>query len=245
MYSNRAELSLSVIVPAFNEADCLPPLVDSLLETLQPLDQQFEIILVDDASTDRTADVIRELCKNHPEVHGVHHRINSGQSAAVMSGAHVARGRLLVTLDADLQNPPSEIPLLLANLTPETAAVCGVRINRNDRAVRRISSKVANVIRDLITGVQVQDAGCGLRLIRRSAMQELPVFNGLHRFIPTILRLQGFTVKEIPVAHNSRLAGMSKYGIGNRLWRGLADCFAMRWYAHRVIYPQRTGTFHE
>ena len=240
MCPGNCELNLSVIAPAYNEADCLPALVESLVQTLRPLDQQFEIILVDDASTDTTAAVIANLCKNYPEVRGIRHRINSGQSAAVATGMHAARGRLLVTMDADMQNPPSEIPRLLAQLTPETDAVCGVRSKRNDPAIRRISSKIANGFRNRITGVPVIDAGCGMRLMRRNAVQELPVFNGLHRFITTILKLQGFTVKEVSIAHSPRLAGLSKYGIGNRLWRGIADCFAMRWYARRVVSPVRS-----
>lgn len=241
MCTSSNELNLSIIAPAFNEAGCLTALVDALLLTLRPLEQCFEIILVDDASTDDTAAVIELLCKKHPEVRGIRHRINSGQSAAVVSGMRAARGRLLVTLDADMQNPPSEIPRLLARLTPETDAVCGVRSKRNDPAVRRISSKIANGFRNRITGVPVEDAGCGMRLMRRSAVQELPVFNGLHRFITTILKLQGFTVKEVPIAHSPRLAGLSKYGISNRLWRGIADCYAMRWYARRVVSPVRTA----
>lgn len=240
MRPSDCELNLSVIAPAYNEADCLPALVESLVQTLRPLDQQFEIILVDDASTDTTAAVIANLCKNYQEVRGIRHRLNSGQSAAVASGMHAARGRLLVTMDADMQNPPSEIPRLLAQLTPETDAVCGVRSKRNDPAIRRISSRIANDFRNRITGVPVMDAGCGMRLMRRNAVQELPVFNGLHRFITTILKLQGFNVKEVSIAHSPRLAGLSKYGIGNRLWRGIVDCFAMRWYARRVVSPVRS-----
>lgn len=239
------ELCLSIIAPAFNEADCLPALVEALVQTLRPLEQQFEVILVDDASTDNTVAVIESLRKKYPEVRCIRHRINSGQSAAVVSGFHAANGRLLVTLDADMQNPPSEIPHLLAQLTPETDAICGVRSERNDPAVRRISSKIANDFRNWITGIPVKDAGCGMRLIRRNAVQELPVFNGLHRFITTILKLQGFTVKEVPIAHNPRLAGLSKYGIHNRLWRGIIDCFAMRWYACRVIHSNRNDFLYE
>ncbi len=234
------ELDLSVIAPAFNEADCLPALVESTIQILRPLGQCFEIILVNDASTDDTAAVIERLCKTYPEVRGVRHLFNCGQSAAVVSGMRAARGRLLITLDADMQNPPSEIPNMLAQLTPETDAVCGVRSKRNDPAIRRVSSKIANGFRNWITGVPVKDAGCGMRLMRRSAMQDLPVFNGLHRFTITILKLQGFSVKEVTIAHRKRLAGRSKYGISNRLWRGIADCLAMRWYARRVIQSKRT-----
>lgn len=239
MRSEHDELSLSVIIPAFNEADCLPSLVESIIETLRPMGLGFEIILVDDASTDRTSEVIQKLCQQFPEARGVCHYTNSGQSAAVVSGMHIARGCLVATLDADMQNPPSEIARLLAHLTSDVDAICGVRIKRQDSMIRKISSKTANGFRNQITGVTVTDAGCGMRLMRRSAIKELPVFNGLHRFIPTILKLQGFSVKEIPIEHSPRLAGQSKYGIGNRLFRGIADCFAMRWYARRAIPARR------
>ncbi|HCF94549.1 MAG TPA: glycosyltransferase [Verrucomicrobia bacterium] len=234
------EFYLSVIVPACNEADCLPALVEALLRTLHPLHRQFEIILVDDASTDSTAAVIHQLHSQYPEVVGLFHKANHGQSAAIVSALHIAQGHIVVTMDADMQNPPEEIPRLLAHLTPGTDAVCGVRLHRNDPAIRRFASVVANRFRNLVTGVPVEDAGCGLRVILRSATTELPVFNGLHRFMTTILKLQGFRVKEVPIAHQPRLAGASKYGINDRLWRGIADCIAMRWYARRVI-PVRRG----
>ena len=239
MRISQLDPQISVIVPAFNEAGCLPVLTREIREALLPLRQPFEIILVDDASTDNTASVIGILCERFPEVRGMFHRTNSGQSAAVISGFHAARGPLLVTLDADLQNPPSEIPKLMTHLTSGIDAVCGVRRVRNDTPLKQLSSKIANRFRNTITGIQVTDAGCGMRLIRRSAITELPVFNGQHRFIPTLLKLQGFSVVETPIDHNPRLAGESKYGIGNRLWRGIADCFAMRWYARRVIDPRR------
>lgn len=233
---------LSVIVPAFNETDCLPALTEAIRSALLPLRQEFEIILVDDASIDDTASVIRRLAGRHPEVRGVFHRNNCGQSAAVVSGFHAARGALLITLDADMQNPPSEIPKLMTHLTVDIDAVCGIREKRSDSATKRLSSKVANRFRNTITGVPVTDAGCGMRLIRRSAVQELPAFNGLHRFIPTILKLQGFSVVETPIEHCARLAGESKYGISNRMWRGIADCFAIRWYARRVFSTERIAS---
>lgn len=233
---------ISVIAPAFNEQDCLPLLVRAIHDSMQAAGFRFEILLVDDASTDDTPAVIRRLMTEYPEVRQVTHRINCGQSAAIASGFREARGNIMVTLDADMQNPPSEIPRLLTELTPETDAVCGVRRKRNDTFIRRISSRVANFSRDWITGVPVKDAGCGLRVIRRNALLELPVFNGLHRFLTTILILQGFNVKEVEITHAARPAGKSKYGVHNRLWRGLLDCFAIRWYAWRAIPAKRCQT---
>lgn len=233
------EVEVSVIAPAFNEQDCLPLLVRAIYEALEPAGRRFEILLVDDASTDNTAEVIRTLAAKYPAVRPVTHRFNCGQSAAIAAGFRAARGTVVVTLDADMQNPPSEIPRMLTELTPETDAVCGVRRKRNDRFIRRLSSRIANSSRDWITGVPVRDAGCGFRVIRKAALHEVPVFNGLHRFLTTILKLQGFMVKEVEIAHAPRPAGKSKYGIHNRLWRGIADCFAMRWYARRVVSPKR------
>jgi glycosyltransferase involved in cell wall biosynthesis len=235
----RGIAEISVIAPAFNEQDCLPLLVRAIHDAMQPTGLRFEILLVDDASTDDTGRVIRQLMTEYPEVRLVSHRFNCGQSAAIVSGFREAGGNILITLDADMQNPPSEIPRLLTELTPETDAVCGVRRKRNDSSIRRISSRVANISRDWITGVPVRDAGCGFRVIRRNALQEVPVFNGLHRFLTTILKLQGFSVKEVEIAHAARPAGKSKYGVHNRLWRGLVDCFAIRWYALRVVSAKR------
>lgn len=239
MREEQPAIELSVIAPAFNEEECLPLLVRAILDALNPLNRRFEILLVDDASTDRTAEVVRKLAGENPAVRPVMHRINCGQSAAVASGFRAARGNILITLDADMQNPPSEIPRLLEHLTPGTDAVCGIRRKRNDRFIRRLSSRIANSSRNLITGVPVVDAGCGLRVVRREALDEIPVFNGMHRFLTTILKLQGFAVKEVDIAHVPRPAGKSKYGIHNRLWRGIADCFAMRWYAGRIIPARR------
>ena len=233
------EVEVSIIAPAYNEQDCLPLLVQAIYEALEPAGCRFEILLVNDASTDNTAEVIRKLTEKYPAVRAVTHCFNCGQSAAVASGFRAARGNVVVTLDADMQNPPSEIPRLLTELTPETDAVCGVRRKRNDHFVRRLSSRVANNTRDWITGVPVKDAGCGFRVIRKDALREVPVFNGMHRFLTTILKLQGHAVKEVEIAHASRPAGKSKYGIHNRLWRGIADCFAMRWYAKRVVSAKR------
>lgn len=237
---SEAPCEISVIAPACNEEGCLPRLVEEVEKALQPTGRSYEIILVDDGSKDRTADVIRELAKNNPHVRGFFHAFNCGQSAALATGFRNARGAIFVTLDADLQNPPFEIPRLLNLMVDGVDAVCGVRTKRNDTPIRRVASKLANGYRDKITGVPVRDAGCNFRLMRREAVSELMVFNGMHRFITTMLKLQKLTVIEEEIAHESRLAGLSKYGIGNRLWRGIEDCRAMRWYRKRCFPLHRT-----
>jgi dolichol-phosphate mannosyltransferase len=230
---------VSVVLPVFNEAESLPPLLDEIAAALRGNGRSFEIIAVDDASMDGSVAVLNELRGRHPELRVLRHRRNCGQSAAFAAGFAHARGEVVVTLDADGQNDPADIPALLAAMRPGVDCVTGVRTRRQDTLVKRASSRVANAYRNWITGDRVTDAGCTFRAVRRAALREVPVFNGLHRFLPTILRRQGFTVAELPVNHRPRTRGVSKYGVGNRLWRGLRDCFAMRWYAARAIPADR------
>jgi dolichol-phosphate mannosyltransferase len=141
---------------------------------------------------------------------------------------------IVITLDADLQNDPEDIPLLLEGLEGADAA-CGVRTRRQDTWVRRTSSRIANRVRDRITGDHVTDTGCSLKAYRAEYLRRLKLYSGMHRFLPTLLRLEGARVVEIPVRHHPRLAGRSKYGIGNRAWAGLRDCFAVRWMRDRHL----------
>jgi dolichol-phosphate mannosyltransferase len=231
---------LSVVIPAYNEEENLIPLAEEVIAALSFLPGGFELILVDDASTDSTARVIEQF--RHPQVRGVFHRINCGQSAAVASGFQAARGEFVATLDGDGQNDPADLPAMLEQLLKNGVdCLTGVRTKRQDNFIRRFSSKVANAFRNWITGDQVSDSGCGIRVVRRSALREIPVFNGMHRFMPTLLRGQGFSVEETTVNHRERLRGTSKYGVHNRLWRGLRDCFGIRWYVKRAVRSDRLG----
>jgi dolichol-phosphate mannosyltransferase len=236
---NASTPAVSVVLPVFNERDNLGPVLAEISTTLHKAGHTFEILAVDDASTDDSAAVLQMLRSFHPELRILRHRRNCGQSAAFAAGFARARGDVVVMLDADGQNDPHDIPALLHALRPGVDCVTGVRRKRQDSAVKRFSSRIANAYRNWITGDQVTDAGCTFRAVRRTALRELPVFNGLHRFLPTILRRQGFTVIELPVNHRPRTRGVSKYGVGNRLWRGIRDCFAMRWYAARAIPADR------
>ena len=229
---------LSVVVPAYNEEENVIPLAEEIIAALSNLPGGFELILVDDASTDSTTRIIREF--QHANVRAVFHRINCGQSAAVGSGFHAARGEWVATLDGDGQNDPADLPAMLEKAIKEGVdCVTGVRAKRLDTFIRRFSSKTANGFRNWITGDQVSDSGCGIRVVRRAALHEIPVFNGMHRFLPTLLRGQGFTVKETHVNHRERLRGTSKYGVHNRLWRGIRDCFGIRWYLKRAVRSDR------
>lgn len=236
--SSSAAPTLSVVIPAFNEADNVIPLVEEVIAALVGIDGGFEVLVVDDASTDGTADVLRGM--RHGGLRPVFHRFNCGQSAAVASGFRAARGHWVATLDGDGQNDPADLPEMLQRALSEGAdCVTGVRRRRQDNFVRRISSRVANRFRDWITGDRVTDSGCGVRVVRRTALAEVPVFNGMHRFLPTLLRGQGFSVIEHEVNHRERRAGVSKYGVGNRLWRGIRDCFGVRWYLRRAVRAER------
>lgn len=236
--ADENRVRLSVVVPAFNEQDNIVPLTEEIIAALAALEGGFEVILIDDASTDATAATIAGF--NHPCVRGVFHRVNCGQSAAVAAGFQAARGEWVATLDGDGQNDPADLPAMLAQARQESVdCVTGVRKKRKDNFIRRFSSRVANGFRNWITGDQISDSGCGIRVARRAALREVPVFNGMHRFLPTLLRGQGYVVAERQVNHRERTRGVSKYGVHNRLWRGIRDCFGIRWYLKRAVRSDR------
>lgn len=233
---------LSVIVPVYNEADNIGPLAEEINDTLSAAAICFEIIFVDDASTDGSKVLLETM--NSSRIRAVFHRINCGQSAAVASGFHAASGTWIATLDGDGQNDPADLPRMLERAISEKVdCVTGVRGQRQDNRIRKISSKVANGFRNLITGDQVSDSGCGIRVVCRDALKEIFIFNGMHRFLPTLLRAQGYKVIEHQVNHRERLQGVSKYGVSNRLWRGIRDCFGVRWYTRRAIVSRRVERF--
>ena len=236
----QKEPSYSVILPVYNEAGNLARLIDEINTAIAPsAGERYEIIAVDDCSTDDSLNQLRQIEANNPRLRIITHRMNCGQSAALVSGLRAARGDIIITMDADGQNDPADIPALLDVLAPDVDAVCGVRRKRLDTTVRRISSRVANGFRNAVTGDKLADAGCGFRAMRRNVIVELPAFNGIHRFLPTVLRYQGFRVIEVPIGHRPRTWGQSKYGIGNRMVRGMVDCLAMRWWKRRVICARR------
>jgi dolichol-phosphate mannosyltransferase len=233
------KLDITVVIPVFNEEENLAPLWDELVLHLDKTGKKWEVLFIDDASTDSSPRLLDQMAAEDSRVRVIHHKINSGESAGQATGFRFAKGDLVITMDADQQNDPADIPAMLEALTPQIDCVCGVRRIRQDDWVRRFSSRTANRFRNTITGDRISDAGCTYRVIRRSAVQEVPVFNGMHRFLPTLLRAQGYQVVELLVNHRPRVKGVSKYGVGNRLWRGIRDCFAMRWYQRRVISGKR------
>lgn len=235
---NPGEILISVVIPVFNEEGNVKPLAEEVAAALANVDGQWELIYVDDRSTDSTREAIRAI--DIPQVRAVHHSINSGQSAAVATGFQSARGTWVATLDGDCQNDPADLPQMLRRAIAEDVdCVTGVRRKRRDTWLKKISSKVANGFRNWITGDDVTDSGCGIRVVKREALREIPVFNGMHRFFPTLLRAQGGSVAEHTVNHRERSTGVSKYGLHNRLWRGIRDCFGIRWYLKRAVPSRR------
>jgi dolichol-phosphate mannosyltransferase len=237
----NSDVYLSIVIPVFNEEDNLGPLVKEIESVMEKVGRKFEIIFVDDRSTDRSFEVLKELKKTRPFIRIIPHLINSGESAGEATGFANANGEIIITMDADQQNDPADIPALLDALKYDIAAVCGVRRRRRDTIVKRISSRTANAFRNLMTGDRIVDAGCTYRAIRKSTLWQIQSFNGMHRFLPTLLRFQGYKVIEMLVNDRPRTRGKSKYGIGNRMWRGIMDCFAMRWMKKRALRGDRVG----
>jgi dolichol-phosphate mannosyltransferase len=225
---------LSVVLPVHDEAPSLPLLHEELARVLADLGAAAEIIVVDDGSTDGSAEVARRLGVTDRRVRLVRLRRRAGLTAALDAGFGAARGEVIVTLDADLQNDPRDLPRLLSALE-QADAVIGWRSTRRDPWLRRASSRVANGIRNLVTGERVRDSACGLRAIRRRCLDDLPRFHGGHRFLSTLLRAAGHRVVEVPVHHRPRRFGRSHFGIRNRALVAFQDLLAVRWLVARGL----------
>jgi len=227
-------LDLSIVIPIYNERENLVPLEEKLNETLTKLNLDYEIILVDDGSQDGSCELIRKLQKHNRHLRLIRFTANFGQSAAFMAGFRTALGRIIVTMDADLQNDPADIPLLLEKIG-EFDVVCGWRHERNDPWIKKVSSKIANAVRNRLSQETIADTGCSLKAFRRECFAPLVLFNGMHRFFPTLMKMEGFTVNEVKVRHHSRLHGQSKYNIRNRLWSSWNDLLGVRWLKKRRL----------
>ena len=227
-------VALSVVIPLYNEADCLDELWSRLDPVLRSLGDSWETIFIDDGSTDESPTRLRRLRRESSSIRILTLATNRGQSAALDAGFRAARGRWILTLDADLQNPPEQIPRLIA-AREEADMVFGQRESRKDNWLRRASSSVGNAVRNAVTGHFVHDTGCSLKLFRRAAILRIPAFDGMHRFLPTLFVFHGFRVREVQVSHEARAGGDSKYGIRGRSLRGLIDCFAVRWLRGRSL----------
>lgn len=234
MSEGSRPVDVSVVAPVFNERDNLKPLVHELLAVLRPSLRSFEIVLVDDGSQDGSAEAIDALAVAHAEVRGVHFKANCGQTAAFDAGFKHARGAIVVTIDADLQYDPRDIAALLRALEGHDAAV-GFRAERRDGPLRRLSSRIANAVRNRLSGDDIIDTGCSLKAFRVESLREIKLWNGLHRFLPTLIRLEGMSVVQVPVNHRPRSTGTSKYRVWNRVFRSSTDLLAVRWMKSRRL----------
>lgn len=231
-------VTLSVVVPVYNERESLEILDEELETTLKSLNLSYEVIYVDDASTDGSLELLLDIARRRPNRRVLHHLRNAGQSAALVAGFRRARGALVATLDSDLQNDPADLPRLLAKVNEGYDVVSGVRSVRRDNWSRRISSQIANAIRNWATQDRITDVGCSLKIYRREYLEGLPCFSGMHRFLPTLARWNGARrIAEVEVAHRPRRFGQAKYGIGNRMFRALADLLGVLWLRKRFIPP--------
>jgi dolichol-phosphate mannosyltransferase len=204
----------------------------------------LEFILVDDASTDDTWARILEARNRDRRIRPLRHKRRSGQSAALWSGFMAARGEIICTLDGDLQNDPEDLPQMMS-LLKDFELVCGNRTNRKDSGLRKISSGIARWARKAVLRADFRDTGCNLRAFKRSLLPKLFPFDGLHRFMPVLAHISGASVVEIPVSHHPRRTGKSKYGIYNRLGRGIFDLFAIAWYRKRQINTVQVEEFQD
>lgn len=229
---------LSIIVPVYNEGLNVLPLAKEVAAAFAGYEKGYELVFVDDASTDDTWSRIQEANVANPVVHGLLHDRNAGQSAALWTGIQHTSTPLIATLDGDLQNDPADLRKMLADLDA-CDFVCGHRVQRQDSFIRRVSSGIARKARKWVLGSDIADTGCAIRVFRRESIEGLFGFNGLHRFLPILVEGGGHRVREVPVNHRPRTAGVSKYGIGNRLWRGIADLFAIAWYQRRRLKSVR------
>lgn len=225
---------LSIVIPVFNERENLVSLAEELLPVLSSLTAGHEVIFVDDGSTDGSWEILQDLRARHGTIRLLRSPVNRGQSAALFAGFRACRGETVVTMDGDGQNDPADIPDLLRKL-PGFDAVVGYRRRRHDSMVRRLSSRVGNAVRNFVSGDDIIDTGCTLKAIRRKCLEDLPRFNGAHRFLPTLLKMEGSRVLQIPVGHRPRVAGRSKYGIANRLVPASADLLGVRWLKSRHL----------
>jgi len=234
---------LSIVVPVLNEAESIGPLAGDIDRAMESMPHAWECIWVDDGSTDATAATLADLHHRSPRHHFVQLDRNYGQSAALAAGFSQARGGLIAMIDGDGQNPPREIPRLVDLLIEnDYHMVCGYRRRRYNR-VRLLSSRIANGFRNLVTHDNIRDVGCSLRVFRAECVDGVYVFRGMHRFLPTLVRVNGFDrIAQVPVDNEPRRRGRSKYGINNRLWVGLVDTLAVRWMRRRGVVPRVART---
>lgn len=239
--SSKSKPDLAVIVPVHNERDNLESLIGEIRAALKGVTRDFEIIYVDDGSSDDTLKTLVRLQQDCPQLRVLHHLNCCGQSAAVITGVKAARANIIATLDGDGQNDPADIPALLRTLQdaaePDRLLVAGLRAKRKDTWIKRMSSRIANTIRGGLLKDNTPDTGCGLKVFTRNAFMDMPHFDHLHRFLPAMMIRRGGSVVSVPVNHRPRERGKSKYGTLDRAAVGIVDLFGVIWLQRRASLP--------
>ncbi len=231
---------ISLVIPCYNEEGNLRELVKAIRESVEPLKISYEVVITDDCSKDKSWEILKELAASDPRIRVQKFAFNCGESAASFAGLKAARGKVLFTLDADLQNDPRDIPKFLEAIK-NTDCVCGTRVKvrgEGDNFIRVASSRIANWVRNKLSGEKISDAGCTYRAFKRECVENLKFFKGMHRFLPTLFKIEGHTVTEIEVSNNPRFAGQSNYGVWNRLFASFYDLLAVRWMKKRMFKYQ-------
>jgi glycosyltransferase involved in cell wall biosynthesis len=234
---NPTQPELSLVIPCYNEQDNLRALLAAIRAAADPLALAYEVVITDDCSRDNSWAILKELAAEDRRVRAQRLAFNCGESAASWAGIKAARGKYIVTLDADLQNDPKDLPKFLEALKQHDC-VCGTRVKargEGDNFVRVASSRIANWVRNKLSGEQIADAGCTYRAFKRECIENLKFFKGMHRFLPTLFKIEGHTVTEIEVTNNPRFAGRSHYGVWNRLFASFYDLLAVRWMKRRMF----------
>jgi glycosyltransferase involved in cell wall biosynthesis len=229
--------AISVVVPCYNEEAGIRAFFEAARAALDPLQVSYEIIVTDDLSADSSWAVLKECAARDPRLRAQRLATHCGQSAALWAGIQAARGRHIITLDSDLQNDPRDLPAFLKALE-RFDCVCGSRVaarRQGDSWVRIVSSRVANWVRNKLSGERIEDAGCTYRAFKRECVADLKFFKGMHRFLPTLVKMEGFTVAEIPISHHPRRSGRTNYGVWNRLFASFYDLLAVRWMKRRMF----------
>ena len=234
MTRNMPRRDISIVIPVYNEEENIKPLVSELQEVLKGVKKSSEIIFVDDGSRDSSFQILKAAAAQDRQMRVIRFRRNAGQTAAFEAGFRAARGDIVVTMDADLQNDPHDIPRLLAKVG-EFDVVCGWRYKRRDPWIKIVSSKIANFVRNKLSQEKIVDTGCSLKAFKRECLKNMKLFNGMHRFFPTLAKMEGFTVTQVKVNHRPRRFGRTKYNIRNRMVRAFADLLAVRWMKKRHL----------
>jgi dolichol-phosphate mannosyltransferase len=236
---DAAPVFLSLVIPFYNEEESVEEVCQEVREVLPPQEEMsWELIMVDDGSTDGTPELVDALARRYEHLRALHLSPNSGQSAALEAGYGAARGELVATLDGDGQNDPRDVLSLLGELDSRGVdMMCGIRRNRADNALRKFSSRIANRVRSRVLKDNITDVGCSVRVFRRECLGKVRFFRNAHRFFPALFIMAGYTVAETPVNHRPRLRGTSKYGhgINSRLWAGIADLAGVAWLRMRTL----------